>query len=215
VDDGVTTVIASPHQLGSYGRQNSAAVIRDKVKQLTARLEDHGVPLEVAPGADVRIDERLLHLLDTDELATAADAGRHLLLELPHELYVDPLALIHRLSERGIQPIMTHPERYSYLQGSSGRLRSWMSAGAVLQITAGSLVGEFGRRALKEAWRLVHEGWASLVATDAHGSDCRAPRVTAAIEMLEHQSSREAARLLCGENPLRVLRGQQLSPLVG
>jgi protein-tyrosine phosphatase len=158
------------------------------------------------------VDERLFKLLDADEVATVADAERHVLLELPHELFVDPLPLIRGLGDRGIQAVITHPERYAYLHGSTARIQSWVAAGAALQITAGSLVGDFGRHAMHSAWRLVGDGWASLVATDAHDAVRRPPRLTRAIELIEAEMGTAAAKLICGENPLKLLQGQHVSP---
>ena len=98
VDDGVTTVIATPHQLGAYDGVNTAASIREAVAAFVTELGAAGIPLEVLPGADVRVDERLMRLLAEDKILTAGDLGRHLLLELPHELFVDPLPVIVALS---------------------------------------------------------------------------------------------------------------------
>jgi protein-tyrosine phosphatase len=145
VKDGITTVIATPHQLGRYDRINSAQLIRRAVTELAAELADRDIPLEVYPGGDVRVDERLPRFMDAGEIGTAADAGRHLLLELPHELFVDPTPIIDILRERGLQSIMTHPERHHYLNGSIDLPREWVARGAVLQVTAGSLVGDFPR----------------------------------------------------------------------
>ncbi len=210
VADGITTVFATPHQLGGYDRVNTAAAIRTAVAELNSQLTAAGIPLEVFPGGDVRVDERLGRLLETDQVLTCADAGKHLLLELPHEVFVDPLPAIETLEARGIQVIMTHPERHRYLANSMDRIASWVEDGAVLQITAGSLLGDFGSSARQEAWRLVNGGLASLVATDSHDAVRRPPRLTAAIETLTDQLGAEPARVLCLDNPLRVFRGERL-----
>jgi protein-tyrosine phosphatase len=212
VADGVTTVIATPHQMGIYEEFNTASSIRAVAAELRAALADAGIPLELAPGADVRIDERLPLLLEADLVLTAADRGRHLLLELPFEVFVDPLPTIVTLAGRNIQTIMTHPERHRYLSGSMERIEAWVAAGAAVQITAGSLLGEFGRRARDEAWRLVHAGLVSLVAGDAHDAERRPPRMTTAIEALESELGRDAARTLCLENPWRVWQARSVEP---
>jgi protein-tyrosine phosphatase len=210
VADGVTTVIATPHQLGSYDGVNTAASIRSAVVALAAELADADIPLEILPGADVRVDERLLRLLAADKILTAGDLGRHLLLELPHEIFVDPLPAIVSLGDRGVQAIMTHPERHRYLANGLDRIVEWVAAGAVVQITAGSLLGDFGGLANQEAWRLVHAGLVSLVATDAHDCRRRPPRLTAALAALDDEIGLAAAQQMCLENPLRVLQGEAL-----
>lgn len=206
--DGITTVIATPHQLGRYDRLNSAEDIYEGVTELSAELDKLRIPLEILPGGDVRVDERLPKLLDLGEVRTAADAGCHLLLELPHELYVDPLSIIDLLRERGLQAIMTHPERHHYLSVRHSWAGDWITHGAVLQVTAGSLLGEFGDRAYHNAWHLVQNGLASLVATDAHDTNRRPPRMSEAIKLLTRQVGSDVTRLLTIENPLRVLSGE-------
>src|SRR5262245_50854510 len=51
--DGITTVIATPHQLGRYDRLNSASMIRRAVSQLASELAERDIPLEIYPGGDV------------------------------------------------------------------------------------------------------------------------------------------------------------------
>jgi protein-tyrosine phosphatase len=209
-EDGVTTVVATPHQLGRYDRENSAPRIRQAIAELTSLLADQQIPLDLLPGGDIRVDERLEKLLDAGEVGTIADTGRYLLLELPHELFVDPTPEIEMLLGRNVQAIMTHPERYRYLHGSLSRPQEWVDAGAAIQVTAGSLLGDFGQRAYDHAWQLIRAGLVALVATDAHDTAQRPPRLTAAIELLSQQLGHEATRTIAVDNPLRVIEGAPL-----
>lgn len=211
-EDGITTVVATPHQLGRYDRLNGANLVRERMGELVAVLAAEQIPLEILPGGDVRIDERLPKLLDAGEITSLAGADRHILLELPHELLVDPVPTIRILCERGLQTILTHPERHPYLAKSEPLLRSWVDEGAVIQLTAGSLLGDFGQRAYNQAWRIVHLGLASLVATDAHDTIRRPPRLSKALALLTCEIGAEFARSLCLDNPLRVLRGEGIEP---
>jgi protein-tyrosine phosphatase len=209
VRDGFTTVVATPHQLGLFDRLNSAARIRQTTEHLAAELDRLGIPLELLPGSEVRVDERLLKLLDAGDIGTIANANKHLLLELPYELYVDPLPLIGVLRQRGIQAIMSHPERHRYLGGSLDIPRAWIEGGAILQVTASSLLGDFGRSAYRYAWALVQAGLVSLVATDAHDATRRPPRMTAALERLVQEIGEEPARRICLENPMKVVASSE------
>jgi protein-tyrosine phosphatase len=210
VRDGVTAVVATPHQLGRYDRLNSANVVRERVAALNAELASQQIPLDVLAGGDVRIDERLPRLLETDEILTIADAGYHLLLELPHELFVDPLPTIDDLRERGVQSILTHPERHPYLYGTIDWAADWIKHGAVLQITAGSLLGDFGSHAFEQAWQLVERGLVSLVASDAHDTVRRPPQLSAALTSLTERLGVDAARALVIDNPQQVLDGRPI-----
>src|SRR4051812_17992065 len=75
VADGITTVIASPHQLGRYDGITTPDRIRATADVLRAELGGLGIPLNVSLGADVRIDERLGQLVDGGEVLTAGPAG--------------------------------------------------------------------------------------------------------------------------------------------
>ncbi|MCC6493813.1 MAG: hypothetical protein IT424_12425 [Pirellulales bacterium] len=210
VADGVTTVFATPHQLGRYDGFTTAARVRHELTQLQQALHSADIPLEICPGADVRIDERLPRLVASGEVLTAGPHGKHLLLELPHRLPVDPLPTISLLAEQGIQVILTHPERHRYLAGARGRLEAWTAAGAAIQITAGSLLGDFGALARQEAWRMVDAGVVSLIASDAHDAS-RPPRLSAALDALARAAGRTFARTVCLENPLNVYSGASVS----
>jgi protein-tyrosine phosphatase len=86
----------------------------------------------------------------------------------------------------------------------------WIKHGAVLQVTAGSLLGDFGSRAFEIAWQLVDAGLVGLVATDAHDAVRRPPRLTAALMSLSERIGQDAARLLTIDNPQCVLDGRPI-----
>ncbi len=211
VEDGATTVIATPHQLGRFSDCNEAAQIRDSVCALNAELKNNNIPLTVAPGGDIRVDERICRLLDEDKILTLADGGKYILLELPHEILIDIEPLLIELSSVGIQPIISHPERHSILVKESRILLKWLEHPVLLQVTAGSLLGEFGPVAEGAAWHFLSSGWASLIATDSHDLDGRRPRMRGAFENICFKLGETTACSVCIENPLKVLRGQDVT----
>ena len=159
VEDGVCVVVATPHQLGRYELMNRTAIVRSAVSELNAALKVVGIQLQVLPGADIRIDERIKRFLDDGELTTVGDKGGAVLLELPHEVYVDPAMVIRQLVSEGKMVLMTHPERYPYLQRRPNLVEAMLEEGAMLQLTAGSLIGDFGPAAQAAAWDWLRRGW--------------------------------------------------------
>lgn len=214
-DDGITLAIATPHQLGRFDGRNSTAEIRRAVSDLNANLAEAEVPLAVAPGADVRVDERILAMLCSDTLGTLADGGKYLLLELPHETFIDLRPLLVRLRTSGIRAIVSHPERHAFLTTHPAAVDPWVEEGALLQVTAGSLLGQFGSGAERLGWRWLAEGVVALVATDAHDTGERRPRMSEAIDKIASRLGHAAARRTCVDNPLRVLRGEDLPARTG
>jgi len=212
-DDGVKIVIATPHQLGRFDGRNEPETIRNSVRKLNEQLQKEGIQLTVLPGADIRIDERIPSLIKKHEILTLADGGKYILLELPHDIFIDPKSLLSELSSAGITAIISHPERHRVLASQPLRVLKLLDAGACLQITAASILGCFGPLAKKASWYFLARGWASIVASDAHDTKQRSPMMRAAFEKIRQKFGEDLAHLLVIENPSRVINGKTLESL--
>jgi len=213
VDDGVTTVIATPHQLGRFSGCNEAAQIREDVSALNEELKSNDIALTIMPGADVRVDERICQLLKADKILTLADGRKYILLELPHDVFIDIEPLLVELASLGIQAIISHPERHPILVNQPTILLKWLEQSAHFQVTSGSLLGQFGPTARRAAWNFLTSGWASLIANDSHDTNQRKPCMKAAFERISIELGEDTARLICIKNPLRVIKGQDIVPV--
>ncbi|MBP7936774.1 MAG: protein tyrosine phosphatase [Phycisphaerae bacterium] len=213
VADGVHTVVATPHQLGKMEQRYSALDIRQAVTYLRTRLQVASIPLEVVPGAEVRIHEGLPGLIDEDEVLTLADRGRWVLIELPRLSYIEPLPLIRQLKDAGIRSIIAHPERHVCVQTHPHVIRGWIEAGACIQVTATSLLDRLEEEAYRCAWRMVAEVGAVLIASDAHDADRRRPRLSEAFRAVALRMGERVARRVCIDHPADVLAGQALRPV--
>lgn len=208
--DNVSTVVATPHQLGRFEGRTQAEVIRRAVGALNRALGERGIDLTVLPGAEVRIDERIDELLARGEILTLADAGRHVLLELPWDALIDIEPLLVQFALRGVHTILAHPERNGPLLERPQMLHRWAAAGVGLQVTAGSLMGDWGRYVERAAWTMVAQGGRVCIATDAHDGS-QPPGMTRAFEAVAARLGPDLACWLCVENPARVTRGQKLA----
>ena len=101
VADGISTVVVTPHQLGGYAR-NSGSEIPGWTDRVQRFLQGRGVPLRVLPGAEVRVEPDLIPKLRSGELLTVADRRRHVLLELPCEVYLPLDRLLSQLGAVGL-----------------------------------------------------------------------------------------------------------------
>jgi protein-tyrosine phosphatase len=212
VADGVTHVVATPHQLGRFAPFCSGGRIRQAVQNLQMELDSQGIPLQVAPGAEIRIDPRAPEMIESGELLTLGDQRHYVLIELPLETWVDPSPLVARLKDIGIATVLAHPERYEVLAARPQAVAPWLHEGALLQVNAASITGQNGPVAERLAWTWLAFGWVSLVATDAHGAHGRYPGMSAAIDRLAARMGHALARRLCLENPDAVLAGRALTP---
>jgi protein-tyrosine phosphatase len=212
VAEGITRVIATPHQLGRFEGCFDAEQIHQAVRDLNAEIIRSRIPLEVLPGAEIRVDERVPQWLQEGRLLTLGHAGDHLLLEMPFELFLDIRPLLAALQGSGLTTIMAHPERHESIAADPALALSWSAYGALLQVTAASLVGEFGPLVQQAAWDLLDLPMTVLVATDAHPRSIRRPCLAEAFEAVAGDRGMDFARRIFVENPQLVLENQHVQP---
>jgi protein-tyrosine phosphatase len=206
VADGISTIIATPHQLGNHAT-NSGVTIRAATARFQQMLDGRRTPLRVLPGADVRVEPDLLRKIRTGEVVTLADRRRHVLLELPHEVYLPLDRLLADLHFAGLVGILSHPERNGGILNQPGVVRPLVERGCLLQVTAGSLTGTFGAHVQSLSESLIQQGLVHFVATDAHGTTVRPPLLAAAFERVAQLAGRETALDLCCRHPAAVAEG--------
>lgn len=99
--DGITRLIATPHFVSGQFTPSRQEIL-DAVGRLNTALGGAGVPVEVLPGAEYRLEPDLPARLRRGELFTLNDAGRHLLVELS-AVFIPPYAesLLYELQPLG------------------------------------------------------------------------------------------------------------------
>ena len=203
--DGITTIACTPHILpGVYN--NTGPQIRAAVAGLQQRISEAGIPITVVTGADVHIAPDLGIQLREGRVLTLNDS-RYLLLEPPHHLLPPRLEdLVFGLQAAGYVPIITHPERLSWIEGGFDLIKRFVNNSVLMQITGGSLLGEFGRRPRYWAERMLDEGLCHLLATDAHKTDRRVPRLSEAYLLVAKRLGEEEAANLVQGRPQGILK---------
>jgi protein-tyrosine phosphatase len=209
--DCVSTIVATPHQLGIYAA-NHGDEIRVLAGCLQSRLDERGIPLRVLPGADIRIEPGLIAKIHSGEVVTLADQGRHVLLELPHEVYLPLDRLLADFQAEGLTGILSHPERNAGIAARPGVVKSLVDQGCLIQITAGALSGGLGTRVRQVAESLVKQGLVHFVATDAHSPRFRPPVLSRAFRRVAEIAGRDAAVEMFCRNPGAVVSGREIIP---
>jgi protein-tyrosine phosphatase len=209
LSDGISTIACTPHILpGVYN--NTGPAIRSAVERLRESLSEAGIPICLVTGADVHIAPDLSVQLSGGRALTLNDS-RYLLLEPPHHVLPPRLEdLIFGLQAAGYVPILTHPERLSWIEGHYELIERLVYNSTLMQITAGSLMGQFGRRPRYWAERMLDDGLCHLLATDAHNTEQRAPRMAQARVLVAQWLGEDEATNLVLKRPQGILN--DLSP---
>jgi protein-tyrosine phosphatase len=172
VRDGITHVVATPHCSRPFHWLR--ADILPRVAQLNEALRSADLALRVFPGSEIQLYDLDLYRREYEVGAYChlGDDPAFTLLECPwHVRDYLPSAPQHVrwLRERGTQAIVPHPERHNYFQDDPDRLRALVDAGAWVQITVDSLIGNHGAAPLEAGWELLEEYPNVVLASDAHG----------------------------------------------
>jgi protein-tyrosine phosphatase len=196
--------------LGQY-RSNTGDDIRRRVREVQALLDRHGIDLRVLPGGDVRIEDDLVEQLETGQVVSLGDHRRHVLLELPHELYMPIEPLLAQLDRHGYVGILSHPERNGGLLKDRSLIAPLVDRGCLMQVTCGSLLGTFGPASQRLAEWMLAEGLVHFLATDAHSPQSRRPKMRDAYRRACALVGAEMADLICQHNPAAVAQGHDVA----
>lgn len=211
-DGGVTTMACTPHILPGIW-QNTGPQIRVWTAWLQDEIYQAGIPLALTTGADNHIAPNMTRDLKEGHLLSLADT-RYVLVEVPH--HVAPVRLddcFFGLMMGGYIPVLTHPERLSWIGRHYDAIVRLASAGVWIQITAGSLLGRFGSRAQYWAERMLDDGVVHILATDAHNMTSRPPLLAEGAAEAARIVGAEEARDLIVTRPAGILNNEAPSKL--
>src|SRR5436305_9557111 len=178
---GTRTLVANPHVRNDH-RRVVVEEIQERARTLNRLVRDYGIDVFIVPGGEVDLS-RALEMSDEElSLVTLGGNGRDLLIEAPYGQLPSVFeSLLQSLVTRGFRVTLGHPELNPTFQADPERLGALAGAGVIVQITAASLAGK--RSAARSlAFRALHDGWASVLASDAHSAEWRPPGLNPGLE---------------------------------
>ena len=206
-EEGITHIACTPHANGHF--EFDPEVNAAKTHALRERLEYADIPIALGSGCDFHLAFDNVRRARSDPARFSINGLGYLLVEIPD--YGLPPGLtetFYELQLAGLTPILTHPERNPTLQHEPARMVDWLRGGVLVQVTADSLTGHKGRPAQRMAHELLEKRWVHFLATDAHNTTTRPPRMKDAREIVEKKYGASYAASLCETNPRAVFLGQ-------
>jgi protein-tyrosine phosphatase len=206
--DGITHIVCTPHanQRYPYDRARNEEVL----EQIRQRV---GNKVTLGLGCDFHLSwDNIQDALDNPTRYTV-NGRKYLLVEFADSIIPDSINdSFFELTIVKQRPIITHPERNPVIQRHPERLAAWVREGALVQVTASSLTGRFGRTAKAIAEKFMDRNWVHFLATDAHNLDSRPPILSDGYKIVADRWGKETAERLCVVNPLAVFNGEDLGP---
>jgi len=198
--DGIRIIVATPHV-------NKALYSFEEVKQrvilFNRYLEAAGLDVSVLPGGDVSVVFEPSLVKDF-----TINSNGYILVEFPHtHMPHNAATILHNFRKEGLRPIITHPERNPTIMSRPETLLELLEDGIMVQVTAGSLTGDFGRKSQRCALFLLENDAVDIIATDAHSRRFRRPVLSAGFHVAEKIVGRARAEAMVINTPVAVIAG--------
>jgi protein-tyrosine phosphatase len=209
VKEGITHLYATPHHRnGRYENEKNSIV--ENVNLLNAELSQRNIPLHILPGQEIRLYKELIEDLDRDVFMPLHQQSKYILVEFPSSnIPAYAAEILYELSLRDYSPIIVHPERNSEIMENPDLLRNFIINGALTQITANSVIGNFGKKIMNFSHDLIKANMAQFIASDAHNTSSRGFHLTKAYETIQKQYGMDT-RYYLQENAEIVMKGESV-----
>jgi protein-tyrosine phosphatase len=201
--NGTTDIVASPHANNEF--KFDPEIVASKVEELRAAVNGS---IRIHTGCDFHLSFDNIQDSLWNPAKYAINHKRYVLVEFSDLLIPKTTDdVFYQMQASGMIPIITHPERNLLLQKRIDKLALWAESGCLLQVTALSFLGRFGKQAKAFADKLLMQGLAHIVASDAHDTKYRPPLLNEAYAYVVKACGQERAERLFVTNPGAVLTG--------
>ena len=201
--EGVTHIVCTPHASERYPYQTP--LINKRFAQLRELLKGQ---MELSLACDFHMTAENIFEAVANPLRYSINGKGYLLIEFANTSIPPRIGdALLRLQGAGYTLIITHPERYPPVLAKPEMLAGWIRQGCLVQVTAGSLYGQFGKMAEAFSNELLERNWIDFLATDAHNMKGRPPHLRKCYDYVAQRAGKETAERLCVANPRVAVEG--------
>ena len=203
--DGVRGLCLTPHfSPAMFGDTRERS--QEAFALLQAYAKEHYPDLELFLGNELGYYDGCQRALEAGICRTIA-GSRYVLVDFSE--YVGFFNLrtgVGLLQRSGYKVILAHAERYRCLFHQMDWIESFVAAGGVIQLNASSVEGSWGFGAKRQWKKLMRQGLAHVISTDAHNLKSRPPELSVCMNYLKLHCTEEEISLLTWENAWRITR---------
>lgn len=205
-ESGTTDIVATPHANTEF--TFDPGLIGERIDELQSAV---GPTPRIHRGCDFHLTLENIQDALAHPPKYAINHLNYLLVEFSDLLIPRTTQeIFDRLQQAGLTPIITHPERNALLHTRLDQLQSWVENGALVQVTAGSLLGNFGRAAKSVATDLMNRNLVHFIASDAHDTRHRTTILSDAYEYVGKTWNPRLAKLLFVTAPQAAIEGEEI-----
>ena len=211
---GIKEIVNTVHF--QHPKMDGLDISYDRVMKILDNLKTHldseGIDIKIHIGAEVYFQRNLSELID-NKLVTFG-FKKYMLVEFPVISFPPGYKEeLFSLDLKGITPIIAHPERYREIHENIEILKFFYDKGYLIQLDAGSILGDFGIKVMECANKIVSKGYFHLIGSDAHNNSNRNFCLDRVANLNNSIISNNFDTIFF-HNPSKVLRGEKLSSIV-
>ncbi|MDO9576266.1 MAG: CpsB/CapC family capsule biosynthesis tyrosine phosphatase [Candidatus Cloacimonadales bacterium] len=207
LEKGVTGVFLTPHFMRNMFDGNPET-IRKKFRELKKKVKAENIEIDLYPGFEIYLEPGIHQKIADHKLSL--NGTKYILIETNMSGFTRELPqILYDLVHHGWKPILAHPERYSDIINDPLTAEELIHKNLLMQINAGSLLGDYGRAVQNAAWFLVENGFAHFLASDDH---CKNPvfNLDIALNEIRENIDEHTANLLSVINPQKVINNEPI-----
>jgi protein-tyrosine phosphatase len=179
IEDGIDTIVATPHVYHEISRIENLAQITAKVTELQDLAKKNNLNITILQGAEIFFDSDLKKKLYAQKEFLTLNNSDYFLLEFPlNFIFPGVKDFLFDILVEGLVPIICHPERNQILQANPQILFEYVQMGALSQLNAGSFRGDFGSDVHAAALNFLKSNLVHVIATDTHNYLSRPPQLS-------------------------------------
>ncbi len=210
-EEGTRDIILTPHYM--IGKNNYTY---DKLDDIFEELKEEVIISEEFPdlnlylGNEILYEEGVVTKLRNKDIHTI-NGTKYILVEYNIRTpYAEILHSIDEITAARYWPIIAHVERYHALEGDLNRIQELIDKGCLLQMNISSVEGGFLNENKRWCRKLIKNGYITLLGTDAHNSDSRAPYTVDYINWIRKKCGDEDAAWMLEEAAKLVVDGKYI-----
>lgn len=165
---GYKKLITSPHIMSDF-YNNKESDLKKIHQSLTDKINENEINVSIELAAEYYLDDHLIDRISDKDEEFLTFGDNYMLFET--SFMNEPLYLkefIFKAKSRGINPVLAHPERYSYLQNNDSLLEDLINREILLQININSLSGYYSKQIKQFAQKLIDAKAIHFIGSDCH-----------------------------------------------
>lgn len=206
---GFEGIICTSHYMENYYETNRPE--REVwINAIRENLRAKNIDIDLYLGNEIYMTENIIKLLE-DEKATTLNDTSYVMFELPINVEPENLYdIIYEMQQCKIVPVLSHPERYSFVQTDPELVYDLIEKGVLMQANYGSIIGEYGKKAQMIVKKFLENNMIHMLGTDVHSQETIYPKVPEIIEELIILIGEEKVNELTTINPKLMLNNKRI-----